>query len=297
MNTKIQIIIGVALIPVAIFLWPTALGGETEFLLVQGNSMLPTIEPGSFVITKEKDSYEVGDVVSYSTSKFSAFQGRTIVHRIMEQTDEGFIIQGDNNEKPDPGIVKSGSIRGEVVFFTPFLGYVLVFLRNPLVMGVLAVIMLMSQFKSKKKKEKLDLEDKPLDLKPKKKKKSNNYVLFLPALILHLMSYVVIQISFEAGINDPRADPLTSFFFGVTDVYTASTISFALYFILIIGLYLWAKNHDTIPRMKLPDGKVLTLKKKTNAVLATARIVWLLLVISGGLFLYLMLQDLRAELT
>ena len=130
-----------------------------------------------------------------------------------------------------------------------------------------------------------------------KKKKSKNFVLFLPAIAIYLISYVVIQISFEAGINEPRADPLTSLLFGVTDTYLASTISFGLYFLLIIGLYLWAKNHDIIPRMQLPDGGVLTLKKKTNAVLATARLVWLLLIISGGLFLLLMLQDLRSELT
>ena len=275
LKKKLQLIIGIALIPVAIYLWPSALGGETEFLLVQGNSMLPTIEPGSFIITKEKPSYAVDDIVSYSTSKKSAFQGRTIVHRIIENTDEGFII------------------KGEVVLFTPLLGYVLVFLRNPLVMGVLAVVMLMTQLKSKKKKGKLTKE---IEKKPKKKK-NQNYVLFLPALVINLVSYVVIQISFEAGISEPRADPLTSLLFGVTDIYLASTISFGLYFLLIIGLYLWAKNHDTIPRMTLSDGSVLTLKKKTNAVLATVRLVWLLFVISGGIFLFLMLQDLRAELT
>ena len=103
MKKKFQLIIGIALIPLVIYMWPTALGGETEFLLVQGNSMLPTIEPGSFVITKEKEVYEVGDIVSYSTAKHSVFQGRNIVHRIMEEKGDGFIIQGDNNEKPDPG--------------------------------------------------------------------------------------------------------------------------------------------------------------------------------------------------
>jgi len=259
--------------------------------------MLPTIEPGSFIITKQKESYEVGDIASYSTGKKSQFQGRNVVHRITQVTDEGYIFKGDNNKKRDPGIVKIDDIRGEVVLFTPFLGYVLIFLRNPLVMGVLAIIMLMSQFggKKKKKKKKGELTEE-IEKKPKKKK-SKNFVLFLPAIAINLISYVVIQISFEAGINEPRADPLTSLLFGVTDTYLASTISFGLYFLLIIGLYLWAKNQDIIPRMQLPDGGVLTLKKKTNAVLATARLVWLLLIISGGLFLLLMLQDLRSELT
>jgi len=298
---KLKIVIGIALIPVIIFLWPAFLGGDAEFLLVQGTSMLPTIEPGSFVITKQKESYEVDDVVSYSTSITGPFGGRNIVHRIIEKTDEGFIIKGDNNKRADPGIVSPDVIRGEVILFTPFLGYVLIIMRNPLVMGVFAILMLLFQFKKKKKKEKsgrgikgkleLEIEKKP------KKKKNKNYVLFVPALVINLLSYVIIQLSIEAGINRPNADPITSFLFSVTDSYLASTASFGLYFLLILGLYYWAKNHDVIPRMVLPTGGVITLKKKTDPVLALSRIVWLLLIISGSIFLILMLQDLRSELS
>ncbi|MCZ6582497.1 MAG: signal peptidase I [Thaumarchaeota archaeon] len=300
MKGKLKIVIGIALIPVIIFLWPAFLGGDAEFLLVQGTSMLPTIEPGSFVITKQKESYEVDDVVSYSTSITGPFGGRNIVHRIIEKTDEGFIIKGDNNKRADPGIVSPDVIRGEVILFTPFLGYVLIIMRNPLVMGVFAILMLLFQFKKKKKKEKsgrgikgkleLEIEKKP------KKKKNKNYVLFVPALVINLLSYVIIQLSIEAGINRPNADPITSFLFSVTDSYLASTASFGLYFLLILGLYYWAKNHDVIPRMVLPTGGVITLKKKTDPVLALSRIVWLLLIISGSIFLILMFQELRSEL-
>jgi len=300
---KIKIVIGIAIIPIIIFLWPSFLGGDAEFLLVSGNSMLPTIEPGSFVITKQKDSYVVDDVVSYSTSKTGPFSGRTIVHRIIEKTDEGFTIKGDNNKRADPGIVSPDVIRGEVVFFTPFLGYVLIIMRNPLVMGVFAIVMLMLQFRKKKKKKKekqgLEIKGKPeleIEKKPKKKK-NQNYVLFLPALVINLLSYVIIQLSIEAGINRPNADPITSFLFSVTDPYFASTASFGLYFLLILGLYYWAKNHDVIPRMDLPTGGVITLKKKINPVLALARLVWLLLIISGSIFLILMAQELRSELS
>src|SRR3989304_6944226 len=186
LKSKLKIVIGIALIPVIIYLWPSALGGNTEFLLVQEQSMLPTIEPGSFVITKQKPTYEIGDVVSYADSNsFSDFAARTIVHRIIKQTDEGFIIKGDNNPKPDPGVIPPSAVRGEVVAFTPFLGYVLVLLRNPLVMAVLAVGMMMAQMKSKKKKKEKQLE---IEKKPTKKK-NRNYVLFIPALVINLFSY------------------------------------------------------------------------------------------------------------
>lgn len=291
MKSKLKIVIGIALIPVIIYLWPSALGGNAEFLLVQGQSMLPTIEPGSFVIIKSKPTYEIGDVVSYSTEKYSDFGGRTIVHRIIKETNEGFIIKGDNNPKPDPGVIPPSAVRGEVVAFTPFLGYVLVLVRNPLVMGVLAVAMLMAQMKSKKKKKNQQIE---IEKKPKKKK-NQNYVLFLPALMITLFSYIIIQMSLDAGIRQPKADPFTSFLFSIGDPYIASTISFALYFLVIIGFYYWAKTSDTIPRKELDSGAVLTLKK-INPVVSGARIVWLLFIILEIIFLIGSLQELRAAL-
>lgn len=292
MNIKLKLIIGIALIPLAIYLWPAALGGDTQFLLVQGNSMLPTIEPGSFVILKTQDSYEVGDIAGFSTSTQSVFQGRNVVHRIIEDTDRGFRFQGDNNPKPDPGLVTDDRIIGEVIFFTPFAGYILLIMRNPLVMIVLAIATFMMQFGRKKKKPVPGLE---VEKKPKKKK-NKDYVLFLPALIITLAVYVVIQVSFEAGINEPKADPFTTSLYGISEVYFASTVTFALYFLLMLGLYYMAKNYDTIPRKILPSGGVLTLKKKSNVPLAVARLIWLSFILSGFYFLFVMLQDLQAEI-
>jgi len=292
LKKKLNIIIGIAIIPIIIYLWPAALGGSTEFLLVQGNSMLGTIEPGSFVITKEKSKYEVDDIISYTADRYSAFKGRTLVHRIIEETDRGFILKGDNNPKNDPGRVTPNMINGEVVFFTPFLGYLLIVMRNPLVMGVLAVVMLMAQFKKKKKKGQPELE---VEQKPKKKK-NKNYVLFVPALVINLITYLVIQVSYEAGINQPKADPLTTFLYTVSEPYIASTVSFALYFFLIIGLYYLAKTYDTIPRKILSSGGVLTIKKRTNYVVASARMIWLMFIISGIFFLFTMFQELRSEI-
>ncbi len=293
MNIKLKIIIGIAFIPLVIYLWPEALGGDTQFLLVQGQSMLGTIEPGSFVVLKAQESYEVDDIIGFSTSKQSAFGGRNVVHRIIGQADDGgFILKGDNNPKRDPGLVYPNQIMGEVVFFTPFAGYLLLFMRNPLVMVVLAVATFMMQFgrKKKKKLEKLDVEEKP------KKKKKNNFVLFVPALVITLAVYFVIQVSFEAGIDAPRVDPFTIMLYNVSDVYLGSTIAFALYFLLMLGLYYMAKSFDTIPRKILPSGSVLTLKKKTNYLLVLARMVWLIFILSGIYFLYLMIQDLQVEL-
>ncbi|MCZ6582953.1 MAG: signal peptidase I [Thaumarchaeota archaeon] len=292
MNIKLKLIIGIAFIPLALYLWPEALGGETQYMLVQGQSMLGTIEPGSFVIIKAQESYEIDDIIGYSTSKTGPFGGRNVVHRIIQDRDDGgFILKGDNNPKKDPGVVYPDQILGEVVFFTPFAGYLLLFIRNPLVMVVLAIAAFMMQFGRKKKKPLPDLE---VEKKPKKKKKKN-YVLFVPALVITIAVYFVIQVSYEAGIDAPRADPFTTLLYNASDVYLGSTIAFALYFLLMLGLYYVSKSYDTIPRKILPSGSVLTLKKKTNYSLASARMVWLAFILSGIYFLFLMLQDLQAE--
>ncbi len=291
MNIKLKLIIGIAFIPLAIYLWPAALGGDTQFLLVQGQSMLGTIEPGSFVVLKAQEEYKVGDIIGFSTDRQSFFAGRNVVHRIIEERPNGFITQGDNNPKPDRGIVKDSQIMGEVTFFTPFAGYILLIMRNPLVMVVLAIATFMMQFGRKKKKPipELEIEKKP------KKKKNKDYVLFVPALVITIAVYFVIQVSYEAGIDAPRADPFTTLLYNASDVYLGSTIAFALYFLLMLGLYYVSKSYDTIPRKILPSGSVLTLKKKTNYSLASARMVWLAFILSGIYFLFLMLQDLQAE--
>ena len=61
--------------------------------------MLPTIVPGSLVVAKAAPEYGVGDIVAYELREGSA--SKIVVHRIMEVTPQGFIIQGDNNPKKD----------------------------------------------------------------------------------------------------------------------------------------------------------------------------------------------------
>jgi signal peptidase I len=47
----------------------------------------------------------------------------TIVHRIIDKNEEGYVIKGDNNPAPDPGTVKKEQIIGKVLFAVPLLGY------------------------------------------------------------------------------------------------------------------------------------------------------------------------------
>jgi len=70
--TKISLVI--VSIPILIYFWPMALGGDSEVLIVQGPSMLPTILPGSLILTKAVPEYQVDDIVSFNLiEKTSAF--------------------------------------------------------------------------------------------------------------------------------------------------------------------------------------------------------------------------------
>jgi signal peptidase I len=77
---------------------PTQLGGFDSYVLTDGTSMLPTIHGGGLVITREQDTYHVGEVVAYHNA---ALGGAVILHRIVAIDDGRYTFKGDNNAQPD----------------------------------------------------------------------------------------------------------------------------------------------------------------------------------------------------
>ena len=67
-------------------------------MIVQGQSMLPTILPGSFIIIQQEPPYQVDDVVAYNMVHERI--GQIVVHRIIEYDPiaRDVIMQGDNND-------------------------------------------------------------------------------------------------------------------------------------------------------------------------------------------------------
>lgn len=103
------------------------LAGLTLTVVVSG-SMEPTIPTGSLVVTKSQDTYSTGDVVLYK----SLTDDRHILHRIVEETSDGFVLMGDANPAPDSLLVKQDQIVGKVIFFNYPLGVFRVFLSTPI---------------------------------------------------------------------------------------------------------------------------------------------------------------------
>ncbi|MGL5328939.1 MAG: signal peptidase I [Peptostreptococcaceae bacterium] len=106
--------------------------GYRSYTVLSG-SMEPEFYPGDMVVTnhKNKTDIQVNDIVTYRDS-----EGVIITHRIMEQTPEGYITKGDNNNVEDAEILTKENIIGEVKFSIPKLGYVSDFLSKPMVIAV-----------------------------------------------------------------------------------------------------------------------------------------------------------------
>ena len=95
------------------------LGTPMPIVSVVSGSMEPVLYRGDLIILVAPNNLNVKDVVIYHRPELS----ETIIHRIIEEKDGGYIIKGDNNQVADPGIVKKEQILGKVIYAVPLLGY------------------------------------------------------------------------------------------------------------------------------------------------------------------------------
>lgn len=253
MKTKWKLIIALASSPLFVYLWPMYLGGDTEFIAVNGISMTPTFDSGSLAIVKKSPTYEVGDIAVY----YSDALKRTVVHRIVSQQGDGFIFQGDHNVQVDPGIIKQNSIHGNVIFIVPYLGFVPQLLKTPIVMVFSVLALVATMFRKNKKKE-------------KKVKKKASQSFFPAAILVNIASYVLVQISISIGVT-PKMDGLTNYLFKMFEPYIASTIAFACWFFLIIGIH-YAMNyyqaHSSKQLQHIGKNNTLQIKEQNSLQIA-----------------------------
>lgn len=253
--------------------------------------MLPNILPGSLVIVQQDSPYEVGDIVAYTAKQGSA--RKIVVHRIIEETDDGrWIMKGDNNENRDGGYYTEEDVIGKLWLAVPEVGNILTFMRNPVVLVVLisvAAVLQMEQNRRKKHKERLQnlrlgIKNKPPLLEKqelKKTPKKPGYAVFFAALGLNILTYVMTQISIAAGIP-AKGDVLTGFLFNTFEQSFASTLAFGLYFVMITGAYFAAKSAQTksewkgakYPKYEIPQ-------KNSNPVHIIAQIFLILYILMG----------------
>lgn len=119
---------------------PTALGGKATYILVAGESMLPTLHPGDLVVLKERESYELGEIAAFVA------EGGVVIHRIVGRDGHGYVMKGDNKELTDPWLPTDREMVGSMLLRVPRVGYVLGLVRQPpvfaLLCGLLALLFL-----------------------------------------------------------------------------------------------------------------------------------------------------------
>lgn len=284
LNRLLKIISVIVLVILAINFWPASFGGDTEFILVSGQSMHPTILDGSLVITKHSPPYNVDDIVAF----YSQESRINIVHRIIEVTDNGsFITQGDNNVKPDPGSYTYEDIFGEVVFATPYVGQMMELFREPMFLVFSAIVLVAIQMFQKNKKEKkekmrrillgLPKPDPKLKNKQKKINSKPNHSIFLWAMIINIATFALLQVGISHQFT-PEGDLVTGFLFKVFNPSFASILSFSLYFILIIVLFSIARKNYQKTKYQTwisqnSQKLGLSVKKKQNYIHALTQLL------------------------
>lgn len=84
--------------------------------IVMTDSMVPTLPVHSFLIGVPVDAEDVqiGDIIVYSAGENNIISP-SIIHRVIDITDEGFIFKGDHNEEADTPI-KSDRIMYRIIY-------------------------------------------------------------------------------------------------------------------------------------------------------------------------------------
>lgn len=98
---------------------------------VLSGSMEPTFSKGTLLVVRQADDVAPGDVVVYQDGR------ELVVHRVVSVQDTTVVTQGDANNVADAPFDKS-QVKGVVVGWVPWLGYVVDALRTPV--GIVVVI-------------------------------------------------------------------------------------------------------------------------------------------------------------
>lgn len=100
-------------------LYGPRLFGCQPYVVLSG-SMEPLIHTGSLVYIDSRDKdVQTDDIIAYERNDIS------VVHRVIEVTEEGYRTKGDANSTRDMGKVTESQVLGKYLFSIPAAGYLL----------------------------------------------------------------------------------------------------------------------------------------------------------------------------
>ncbi|MBK9928023.1 MAG: signal peptidase I [Anaerolineales bacterium] len=133
----LNIILFAGLVVMWIAFAPTKLGGQASYVMVNGISMEPNYHTGDLVIVRKAQTYQVGDVVTYR----DAILGDYIIHRIIAIGQDKYVFKGDNNSWIDVYRPTQEEIVGKQWIYIPKLGNFFKWMRVPLHLALMIVLL------------------------------------------------------------------------------------------------------------------------------------------------------------
>lgn len=113
--------------------------GFTPYVITSG-SMAPTYKLGSIVYLKklQPKTIEPQTIISYVLNKDLA----VVTHRVIEnnQSAQTFKTKGDANIDVDPLLVSYNNVLGKVSFNIPYLGYLVLFIKQKAIRSLIIYI-------------------------------------------------------------------------------------------------------------------------------------------------------------
>lgn len=134
---------------------------------VLSGSMEPTFSKGSLLLVKEKEEFQVGDIVVYQS------ENELIVHRIIKLEGNVVTTQGDANNVADSAFSRT-EIKGVVVGWIPYIGTVVSLLRTPtgiIVILLCAFLLVEGSFRKQREADDMELEAIKEEIRRLKKEK------------------------------------------------------------------------------------------------------------------------------
>lgn len=116
-----------------ILLIPSQIGGQTSYVIVNGDSMEPLFHKGDLVLLRQQPEYEVGDIVTYQHPNIGP-----VIHRIIDRDLDRYVLQGDNNSWLDPYQPVRSDLTGKYWLLLPGAGKILLLVRKPWILALVA---------------------------------------------------------------------------------------------------------------------------------------------------------------
>jgi len=121
---------------------PPQLGGSTQYVILAGSSMEPSLRAGDLALVRRHENVEKGDVVLYRDPEI----GVHVLHRVVRVQDGRYVLKGDNNRHLDSTRPTADEISGGLWFSLQHAGSAIEWARAPihaaLVVFVLAFLAL-----------------------------------------------------------------------------------------------------------------------------------------------------------